>query len=319
VTDFTLADTADALRFGLARGYLSVADVMSWARASVIGGDDDRAPLLGELLRVEGEGTTRILLILAQLAWGADPERVGRIAAGHLFDRLADGRLDAPEAARAMYYLLRDGFAPDPGFEAAARRFDGALGGSFRRVKGGAEVETELLRFLARYGPDARPDESEPESVWDERDRLLFSVERSTGGQLELTVHCTWEGWSGRARLVAEPDTLAAFARELAAFATHGAADVRLALDGAPGKLELAVTEYGRARRAGLGLTLATRIASPDRIGAGNELVLSVPTEHELLGEFAADLAELVSSRSGSARLRLLRRWPVDPGGSGRT
>jgi hypothetical protein len=35
-----------------------------------------------------------------------------------------------------------------------------------------------------------------------------------------------------------------------------------------------------------------------------------LPTEHELLGVFAADLAETLATGSGVARLRLLRRWP---------
>ena len=60
-------------------------------------------------------------------------------------------------------------------------------------------------------------------------------------------------------------------------------------------------------------MQLADRPRLLSRRRITSELRLVLPTEHELLGEFAADLGELLATGSGTAGLRLLRRWPGDP------
>ncbi len=307
-----IAETADALREGIARGYLAAGEAIAWARDEASDGRADLAPLLGELALAEHQSESRILLMLGQLAWGADPERVGRIAAAQLRERLADGRLDPQAVARAIYHLFRDGFAPDTEFEGGARRFTEEFAAPER---GGARVEeiaAEMLRFLARYASALAPDET-PAATTAERDHATILVERVAAGRVEASVRLAWQWWSGRIRLTAPLDALEAFATELRDFAAHDTRAVRFQAGGEAGggRLELLVREYGRARRAALGITLLEpRLAGRSR--RGNELTVVLPTEHELLGEFAADLAETLATGGGVARLRLLRRWPGD-------
>jgi hypothetical protein len=305
-----ITETADALREGIARGYLSMTDAITWAKGELAEGRGDTVPLLGDLAIGEHQPQSRILLMLGQLAWGADPELVGRIAAGHLRERLADGRLEAPAAARAMYHLFRDGLAPDAEFETGARRFEDEIGEAERGGRALTEISTDMLRFLSRYTAE---DAGEPTGAdgFVDRDQLTLSVERVVSGRVEASVRLLWQGWSGRIRLAVEQDVLSAFASALRDFAGHESRSVRLEAGDAPpgGRIELLVREYGRARRAALGMTLL----EPRRTGRsrrGNELRVMLPTEHELLGVFAADLAETLATGNGVARLRLLRRWP---------
>jgi len=305
-----IPETADALREGIARGYLSVADAIAWAQDVLAEGRGEPVPLLGDLAIAEHQPQSRILLMLGQLAWGADPERVGRIAAGHLRERLADGRLEAPAAARAMYHLLRDGLSPDTEFETGARRFEDEIEKAERGGIPLPAIATEMLRFLSRYTEDVTDQPGTPEALAD-RDQLTLSVERVEDGRVEASVRLQWQGWSGRVRVAAEQELLATFASELRDFAAHESRSVRLEAGDGPGagRIELLVREYGRARRAALGMTLLEpRLTGRSR--RGNELRVMLPTEHELLGEFAADLAETLATGGGVAQLRLLRRWP---------
>ena len=305
-----LTETADALREGIARGYLSVTDAIDWAKGELAEGRGEAVPLLSDLAIAEHQPQSRILLMLGQLAWGADPEVVGRIAAGHLRERLADGRLEIPAAARAVYDLFRDGLSPDAEFEAGARRFEDEIGEAERGGKPHTDIAMEMLRFLSRYTTEDTGSPTGADAFVD-RDQLSLSVERVVHGRAEASVRLLWQGWSGRIRLAAERDVLGTFATELRDFAGHESRAVRLEAGEAPpgGRIELLVREYGRARRAALGMTLL----EPRRTGRsrrGNELRVMLPTEHELLGVFAADLAETLATGNGVARLRLLRRWP---------
>ncbi|HET9274760.1 MAG TPA: hypothetical protein VFN96_01685 [Gemmatimonadales bacterium] len=309
-----IAETADALREGIARGYLAPADAIAWARQQVLEGEDPATPLLGELAIAEHQPLSRILLMLGQLAWGADPERVGRIAAGLLRERLADGRLGVPAVARALYQLMRDGFAPDAEFERSARRFDEEVAEAERRGAPVVPVGEAMLRFLSGYeaGPRTRDAEGPGSGA---RDHLTLAVDRLGEGRIDATVGVDWGEWSGRARLSLSRDRVAGFASDLRSFAAHEAKLARLERDQGSGQgiLELVAREYGRARRASIEVQLADRPRLLSRRRITSELRLVLPTEHELLGEFAADLGELLATGAGTARLRLLRRWPGDP------
>jgi hypothetical protein len=305
-----IADVADALREGISRGYLGVPDAVEWAQREAVADHETLDPLVPYLAVSGHRPTSHILLILAQLAWGADAPSVGRIAARQLHGALASGRVNARKAAHALYRLFRDGYAPDPDFERAARRFDDEIERADRANATDDDLPIRLLAFLERYRHDQPTEASASEPALDARDRLTVTADTGATDTLELSAQLTWQGWSGRARLSVARDTLAEFATELRDFAAHHASRVRLdARDAATGsEFGLTVSEFGRARRAAIRVRLAdgtgsTEVAPPGR------LEVSVPTEHELVGDFAADIAELVAAGSGVAQLRLLRRW----------
>lgn len=304
----SIADTADALREGIARGYLSVRDAIGWAELQVISGQDDTTPLVAELALAGHRLTSHILLILSQLAWGADPQRAGRIAAGHLHERLRDHRLEPRAAAHAMYQLMRDGYAPDAEFESHARRYDEEI------ERAEQAVADEMQTFLARYAAESGIDEAEPEPPTDEREQLTLSVERVVDGRVEMHVGVSWQWWSGRVRAVATVESLEGFATQLRDFAAHESRGVRLTVGEGSGseRLGLNIQEYGRARRAALEVQLVERARADQSYRAPSELRVVLPTEHELLGVFAADIAELLAAGFGTARLRILRSWPDD-------
>jgi hypothetical protein len=78
----------------------------------------------------------------------------------------------------------------------------------------------------------------------------------------------------------------------------------------AEGLLDLAIAEYGLSRKAAVGIHLAHAHSTHGGLDWPVELRLQLPTEHGLLGEFGADLAQLLAAGSGQATLRLLPRWP---------
>ena len=305
----SIANRADAMREGLARGYLSAVEAIEWARLEVIRGEDDHAPLLADLVRVDRDATANILRILGQLAWGAEPERVGRIAAGHLHERLEDGRLDPIAAAALIHQLIRDGYAPDAAFESGARRF----GDETRAIRPGTPldpaVRAAILEFLANYRFEPTP---EPEPVDDSRDQLTITVEREVADGLELTASLQWQAWSGRVVVRASRENLADFAPALRDFSAHAERSAAFSAgdDAVSGLLRLTIAEQGRVRRAIATIELR---GEPHPSRAPEQLSVVVPTEHALVGEFAADLAELAAVGAGTARLRLVRRWPDEP------
>lgn len=303
-----IADEADALREGIARGYLTGTDAIEWARLAVIQGEDDRAPLLADLVRIDDQATASILRILGQLAWGADPENVGRIAAAHLHQRLDDGRLEAFAVAQLIHQLLRDGYAPDAGFEVGVRRFDEEVRIWDPRLPAPPAVRAAILEFLEPYRYPPEPGEDPDEAI----DQVTVTVEREVKGGLELAVAIRWQAWSGAVRTTVSRDSLAEFLPKVREFAAHAATAVRFeAGDGRKlGRVGLTIEEHGRARRAIVGVDLESE-KHPAR--ARERIQIIVPTEHAFLGDFAADLAQLVAVRSGVATLRLVKRWPDEP------
>lgn len=299
----SIANDADALREGIARGYLRASEAIEWARLEVIRGEDDRAPLLADLARIDEEATATLLLILGHLAWGAEPERVGRIAAGHLEERLEDGRLEPLVVAQLIYQLVRDGYAPDPSFEAGARRFNDEAQNADPRIPAPPALRTAILAFLAPYRQ--RTPDGADNAVTDAGDQLTLTVERAVPGGLELAVTVAWHSWSGAIRTRTTREHLAAFAPRVRDFSAHTTPVA--VFESGDGRLRLRIEEQGRARRA----TVAVEIRGDEhRSRPPERLDLVVPTEHALLGDFAADLAELAAVGSGVARLRLIRRWP---------
>jgi hypothetical protein len=305
-----IADVADALREGLSRGYLGVPDAIEWAQREAVADHESLDPLVPYLAVSGHRPTSHILLILAQLAWGADAPRVGRIAAGQLHDALSSDRLNARSTVHAVYRLFRDGYAPDADFERAARRFDDEIERVDRGDAPADELRGRLLAFLDRYHRDSAPGDADAEPALDSRDRLTVTADSGASDSLEINAQLTWQGWSGRARLSVARERLAEFATELRDFAAHHTNSVRLdERDKATGsQFELTVAEFGRARRAAVQVRLAHGTRSAE-VAPPGRLEVSVPTEHELVGDFAADIAELVAAGSGVAQLRLLRRW----------
>jgi hypothetical protein len=307
-----VADTADALREGISRGYLGVRDAIEWARGEVLGERVIADPLVSHLARSGHRPASNILLILTQLAWGADARRVGHIAARHVSDVLLAGRLDARGAAHAIYRLYRDGYAPDGEFERAARRFDEEVEHAQRTEVVPPDLGQRILVFLERYrGEPAAGDELEP--AMGPRDQLTLAAEGATADTIELSARIAWRWWTGHVRLSVRRERLSAFATGLRDFSTHHASGAEFDEhdNGEGARLALTVREYGRARRAAVDLRLRDG-ATPNAGWPPAELRLAVPTEHEFVGDFAADIAEMVATGAGVAQLRLLGRWAGD-------
>ena len=143
------------------------------------------------------------------------------------------------------------------------------------------------------------------------RNALTITIEEATADLLELLVAVDWQSWSALDRVHASRADLTAFASALRELAAHDRPEVRFATGGLDkGLLEITVSEYGRARKAALGFHLGHSGEAHGSLDWPSELTVQLPTEHGLLGEFAADLAQLLAADSGVATLRLLRRWP---------
>lgn len=304
---------ADALREGISRGYLGVRDAVEWARSEVLGERSVADPLVSHLARSGHRPANNILLILTQLAWGADARRVGHIAARHLQDVVLAGRLDARAAAHAIYRLYRDGYAPDAEFERAARHFDEEVEHAQRTDAAPPDLGPRILAFLERYRTDPATGDDQPEPAMGPRDQLTLAAEGASADTIELGVRIAWRWWTGHVRLGVPRDRLAAFATELRDVSTHHASTAGFEHDGPDGVgFAVTVREYGRARRAAAELHLRDA-TTPDADRRPAELRLTVPTEHEFVGDFAADIAEMVATGAGVAQLRLVGHWAGDP------
>ncbi len=304
--DRNLANTAAALREGIVRGFLSNADAVAWAGEEVGDDPDEASILLSELALAAKQPTARILNMLGQLAWGADLRIAGRIAASYLHDRLADDLVQSEVAVDAIHYLARDGFAPDAWFERGAQRLHDETGTT------GPQIEA-LLTFLAPYRDDAPDADQDLPPVM--HDQVVIAMDPSAPELSEAEVSVFWQSWSGHARIRTTAAQLTELADSLRDFAGHRADRIAFTPDpGADGdRLTATIIEYGRARRAAV-LVEITSTDFPPELGAdgGNALRAALPTEHALLGDFAADLGELISTGGGIARLRLSARWPHD-------
>jgi hypothetical protein len=143
------------------------------------------------------------------------------------------------------------------------------------------------------------------------RNALTFTAGATGLEQLALSIQVAWQSWSGLMEVTVEPATMAAFATELRDFASHQRLEARLTAGTvAQGHLELVIAEYGLSRKAAVGIHLAHAYPAHGGLDWPVELRLQLPTEHGLLGEFGADLAQLLAADSGTATLRLLSRWP---------
>ena len=148
--------------------------------------------------------------------------------------------------------------------------------------------------------------------AYNPKNMLTLSIAAADGDQIELGLKVSWQSWAAQERVVAIRGTLATFASEIRAFASHRRTEVRFeagSLDS--GLVEIVVAEYGRTRKAALGVHLALAGDSRGVLTWPTELRMQLPTEHGLLGEFGADLAQVVATDSGFAALRLLRHWPL--------
>jgi hypothetical protein len=229
---------------------------------------------------------------------------VGHLAAQHLRDVLVAGRIDARGAAHAIYRLYRDGYAPDGEFERAAQRFDDEIEHAQRSDVIPSELGTSITAFLDRYRGDPDPDGSEGEPPTGPRDQLTLAAEGATTDTVELSARIAWRWWTGHVRLVTQRDRLSRFASDLRDFAAHHASRATFDQPETDGGalLTLEVREYGRARRAAVDLHLRDPgTAVPE--SPPTELRLSLPTEHEFVGDFAADIAEIVATGAGVAQM----------------
>ena len=140
---------------------------------------------------------------------------------------------------------------------------------------------------------------------------LTFSVVVTTTDEVTLEVRLAWQSWGGVIEVAANRAALAQFASEVRDFASHHRTLASL-VAGSPGSTELSLTiaEYGRTRKAAVGAALAQPTSPHGTLNWPAALKIQVPTEHGLLGEFGADLAQLLAADSGTASLRLLARWP---------
>ncbi|MBX3146450.1 MAG: hypothetical protein KF785_06725 [Gemmatimonadales bacterium] len=307
--DRVLANTAAALREGIVRGFLANADAIDWARGEVGDDPEDTSILLSELALAANQPPSRILNILGQLAWGADLAAAGRIAVSYLHDRLDAGAVDLDLAIEAIHHLARDGFAPDPWFERGARRFhDDKLPSASSPV----DPMSALVGFLVGYRHDAPGAAIEPQPA--AHDQFVIALDPSAPELTEAEVSVAWQSWSGRARIRTSAAELTSFANALRDFAGHRTN--RISFAPSPGvdgdQLTATVVEYGRARRAAILIEVTATDQPAELHQNGNQLRAAVPTEHALLGDFAADLGELISTGGGVARLRLSARWPHD-------
>ncbi len=144
------------------------------------------------------------------------------------------------------------------------------------------------------------------------RNVLTLSIAAADADQIELVLQVAWQSWSALERVAASRTALAGFASDIRAFAAHQRTEVRFdagALE--TGLLEIVVSEYGRTRKAAFGIHLEQGAESRGSLAWPTELRMQLPTEHGLLGEFGADLAQVVATDSGVAALRLLRHWPL--------
>jgi len=143
------------------------------------------------------------------------------------------------------------------------------------------------------------------------RNVVTLSIVAATDDIVELAAQVAWQSWAAADRVMTSRSGLAAFASEIRDFAAHQRPEVRFEAGSSDaGFLAITVSEYGRTRKAAFGFHLARPGAARGTLSWPTELRLQLPTEHGLLGEFGADLAQLVAADAGTATLRLLRRWP---------
>jgi hypothetical protein len=141
---------------------------------------------------------------------------------------------------------------------------------------------------------------------------LTLSIAAADGDLIELVLKFSWQSWAAQERVAASRSALSTFASEIRAFAAHQRTEVRFEAGSLEtGLLELVVAEYGRTRKAAFGAHLALAGDARGVLSWPTELRMQLPTEHGLLGEFGADLAQVVATDSGVAALRLLRHWPL--------
>jgi hypothetical protein len=139
-----------------------------------------------------------------------------------------------------------------------------------------------------------------------------LSIAAADLDQIELVIKVAWQSWSAQERVVASRTALSTFASEIRAFASHQRTEVRFDAGSLEsGLLEIVVAEYGRTRKAAFGVHLALAGELRGTLSWPTDLRMQLPTEHGLLGEFGADLAQVVATDTGLAALRLLRHWPL--------
>jgi hypothetical protein len=151
----TLKEQALALRVGLLAGYVSVADVVAWADRLIVGDQAGAVPQALDLALLRPEGVADAITLLGQVPGDAAAPAIGRSAARVIYWRLASGGIDTERAARALYRLMREGFAPDPEFESMAYTFDDTVDLVKQGVYGTVdEVRVQMLAYLRRFATD---------------------------------------------------------------------------------------------------------------------------------------------------------------------
>jgi hypothetical protein len=148
----TLKFDAEALRLGLVAGTVDVREVVAWADRAILANQADDAPVLLDLSLAGRRSVSEVVSLLGEVPGEADPPAVGRQLAGELATRLAAGQMDIVATARAMYRILREGYAPDREFEghayAADDGVDLALSGTYGTLD---DVRHDVAEFLSRY------------------------------------------------------------------------------------------------------------------------------------------------------------------------
>ena len=148
----TLKAEAEALRVGLLVGLVDRDRIVAWADSAILADRAPEAPVVLDLALAGHKPVAEIVSLLSQVPGEVDQSVVGRRLAGQLRERFARGTLDVVGVARAMYRLLREGYAPDDEFESMAYvaddRVDLALEGVYGTLD---DVSAEVAEFLERY------------------------------------------------------------------------------------------------------------------------------------------------------------------------
>jgi broad specificity phosphatase PhoE len=149
---------AEGLRLGLIAGLVDVDAVVAWADRLILDDQADGAPVLFDLSLSGGRKVADVISMLREIPGAAHPAAVGRRMAADLAAGLADGSFGIVRAARVMYLIMREGFAPDAEFESEAYWADDgvdlALEGVYCTLE---EVGQRMTQFLARYRQGSAP------------------------------------------------------------------------------------------------------------------------------------------------------------------
>ena len=147
-----MKNDAEALRLGLLAGMVDRSEIVAWADERVATDRAAEAPALLDLSLGAEKSVADLVSLLGALPGASDTGNVGRRLARQIYRALRDRRVGIEHAARAMYRVMREGYAPDREFETMAYVADDgvdlARSGTYGTLD---ELSGEVLAFLRRY------------------------------------------------------------------------------------------------------------------------------------------------------------------------